>query len=593
MSHQIDTVFHQLNIRAERTPHLPAYWHRDSEQNWKSTTWDEVRNKVCNLARHLLRLGLIPGDRVALMMPTLPEWEYCQLAILAIGGVVVGMDAHDAPENIRHILDTVRPRALFLATRKQFEELKGLLPEAPVFVVTLESAGSSGVHSLLELLMTTADTAAAWPTVGPDHTASIIFTSGSTGQPKGIAYTHRQLCQAGAVILARFPGIQEGARLACWLPMSNLFQRIINLCAIMCGAQCYFVESPTEIIRRLPEIRPILFIGVPRFFEKLHAGIQAEVAKRPLLIRKLVQFAWGIGERFRKLQREGHAPGLPLAAAHALADRLVLRRLRDMMGPDLQFMVSGSAPMPPWLLDKLHGLGWLVLEAYGISECVVPIAINSPDAYRFGSVGRALPGNEVKLAEDGELLVRGAGVFTGYYGVTDIDTPLDTQAYLHTGDYARVDEAGYVWLTGRKSEIFKTSTGRRIAPTSVEASLKQLVYVEHAVLFGRNRPVSVALLCLNIDALPEARTAETLPTSLLESIGRDVATTCASLPAYQRPAGTLLTRRSFSITGGELTSNLKLRRNSIEDKYRADLDALYHALAQSTERSHCLVLEVP
>lgn len=592
MQARFDTVPHWLQARAEQAPDQPAYWRRSMAGGWTSVSWDEAISRVRALSAHLARLGLRPGDRVAMMMPTLPEWEYCQIAIQAIGGVVVGVDAHDAPENIRHILHTVRPRALFLATHKQFEELKGLLPEAPVVVVALESARSSGVLSLPELLAHAADADPSWPTVEPDQTATIIFTSGSTGQPKGIAYSHRQLCQAGAAILARFPGIREDARLACWLPMSNLFQRIINLCAIMSGAQSYFVESPAEIIHRLPEIHPALFIGVPRFYEKLYAGIQAEVAKRPPPVRHAVRLAWAIGERFQKARRAGNDPGPLLGAAHALAEHLVLRRLRGMMGQNLKFMVSGSAPMPPWLLEKLHGLGWLVLEAYGISECVVPIAINSPDAYRFGSVGKPLPGNQIRLAEDGELLVRGTGVFTGYCGTADIDSPLDAEAYLHTGDYARVDADGYVWLTGRKSEIFKTSTGRRVAPTPVEAALKQLAYVEHAVLFGRNRPVPVALLSLNTESLPDARTGEARRPSLLEAIGRDVAATCASLPASQRPAGVLLTRRGFSIAGGELTSNLKLRRGSIEDKYSADLDTLYLALARSTEHSHCLVLEV-
>jgi len=526
------------------------------------------------------------------MMPTLPAWEYCQLAVLSIGGVVVGIDAHDAPENIRHILQTVQPRCLFLATAAQIDFLRGLLQETPDIVVTLEPNSFPGALSLSDLLAVEAGIGIPLPMVEAGDRATIVFTSGSTGRPKGIAYTHGQLCLAGSEILSRFPSITEESRLACWLPMSNLFQRIINLCAIMRGAQCYFVESPAEIIRRLPEIRPALFIGVPRFYEKLYAGIQAEVAKHPLPVRQWVQLAWGIGERFRRAQREGSTPGPLLGAAHALAEHLVLRRLRGMLGPDLKFMVSGSAPMPSWLLEKLHGLGWLVLEAYGISECVVPIAINGPDAYRFGSVGRPLPGNEIRLAEDGELLVRGPGVFTGYYGGADSDTPLDADAYLHTGDYARVDEDGYVWLTGRKSEIFKTSTGRRIAPAPVEAGLKQLAYVEHAVLLGRNRPVPVALLCLNAEALPEARPAEQLPPSLLAAVGRDIAAACAALPAYQRPAGALLTRRGFSIAGGELTSNLKLRRGAIEDQYRADIDALYHALARSTEHSQCLVQEV-
>jgi len=540
----------------------------------------------------LIRLGVQSGDRVVLMMPTLPVWEYCQLAILGIGGVVVGIDAHDAPENIRHILQTVSPKALFLASAMQIDLLRELFQNTPDIIVTMEPGSYQGSVSFSNLLAVDSEVGLALPKVEAGNMATIIFTSGSTGQPKGIAYTHGQLCLAGEVILSRFPSITEESRLACWLPMSNLFQRIINLCAIMRGAQCYFVESPGDIISRLPEIRPALFIGVPRFFEKLYTGIQTKVANQPWISRQAVHLAWRIGERFHSLRREGGKPPLWLAAAHDLLDTLILRRLRGIMGSELQFMISGSAPMPTWLLEKMHGLGWLVLEAYGISECVVPIAINAPDAYRFGSVGRPLPGNEIRLAEDGELLVRGSGVFTGYYRGADIDTPLDAEAFLHTGDFARVDDDGFIWLTGRKSEVFKTSTGRRIAPAPIEAQLKQLAYVEHAVIFGRNRPMPVALLCINPDAFPDVPQASPFPVAVLQAISLDLASACAPLPAYQRPAGVLISRRGLSIIGGGLTSNLKLRRGAIEDQYRSDIEALYQALEDSTQRSRCLVLEV-
>jgi long-chain acyl-CoA synthetase len=588
LAHQPDTVPGRLTVRSELTPHQPAYWQRTPAGDWTPASWSEVQVRVQNLSLNLLRRGLQPGDRAVIMMQTSPEWETCHLAVLAMGGTVVGVDVHDAPENIRHVLHTVRPRVLFLASGACLDSLKTLLPAMPDLVVALHPAGKPGVEALQDLLTVAIDSDFPRPSVTPDHLASIVFTSGSTGQSKGIAYTHRQLCLAADAILARFPSIREDARLACWLPLSNLFQRIINLCAVMRGTPSYFVESPAEIAQRLPEIRPALFIGVPRFYEKLYAGIQAEVAKQPGPVRQLVRLARQTGERFRQAQRAGWPPSLPLSLGHALADAVVLRRLRRTMGPDLKFMVSGSAPMPPWLLEKLHGLGWLVLEAYGISECVVPIANNTFEAYRFGSVGRPLPENEIKLAEDGELLVRGPGVFNGYYGMPDIDTPLDASGYLHTGDYARMDEDGFLWLTGRKSEVFKTSTGRRIAPVPIESALKQLPYVEQAVVFGRNRAVPVVLLCLNACALPDSP----LPEPRLNTIAQDIAAACSSLPAYQRPAGALLTRRGFSIAAGELTSNLKLKRTVIEDGYSSEIDALYDQLAHSIDHSRCLIQEI-
>lgn len=592
MPTQAEHVNEWLSARAELTPHGEAYWQRTQAADWVSINWSEVHGHVRTLAAHLRRLGLRSGDRAVIMMPTLPEWEYCHLAVLALGGVVVGIDAHDSPENIRHILQIVQPRALFLATNDRLDMLKEMLTAAPDIIVSMDSPVPHGVSFLQDLLTAATDTDLPGSLVTPDHLATIIFTSGSTGQPKGIAYTHRQLYLAAEAILARFPSITQPARLACWLPLSNLFQRIINLCAIMRGTQCYFVESPGDIVKRLPEICPALLIGVPRFYEKLYVGIQAEVAKKSWLVRTAVHLAWGLGERFHGAKRAGRNPGLALSMAHNITDSLVLRRLRIMLGPDMKFMVSGSAPMSPWLLERLHGLGWLVLEAYGISECVVPIANNTLEAYRFGSVGRPLPENEIKFDQDGELLVRGPGVCTRYYQEADTDTTLDANGYLHTGDYARLDKDGYLWLTGRKSEIFKTSTGRRIAPVPLESAIKRLAYVEHAVLFGRNRPFPVVLLSMDARNLPGSLSETPLSDTLLQAIGRDVTAACIPLPSYQRPAGALVTLRLFSIASGELTGNLKLRRSVIEDKYTTEINALYEKLVHSSDHSRCVIQEI-
>lgn len=581
-----------LVARATQTPLGHAYSQRTRAGKWTVKNWGEVYAFVQTLSAHLTHLGLVAGDRAVIMMPTVPEWEYCHLGVLAIGGVVVGLDAHDAPENIRHILLTVKPRALFLATSEQLDLLKEMLPVLPPIVVTMEACTTPGVRSLQTLLEPPPSAVLPRSLVAADHMATIIFTSGSTGQPKGIAYTHRQLCLAVDAILTRFPTITENARLASWLPLSNLFQRIINLCALVRGTPSYFVESPGDIVKRLPEIRPALLIGVPRFYEKLYAGIQAEISTKSWLIRTTVGLAWRVGERFHALQRQGVTSPLTLKLVYALADHFVLQRLRAVAGADLKFMVSGSAPMPLWLLEKLHGMGWLVLEAYGISECVAPIANNTPDTYRFGSVGRPLPQNEIQFAEDGELLVRGPGVFGGYYESLGTSTTLDTHGYLHTGDFARQDEEGFIWLTGRKSEVFKTSTGRRIAPVPIESAIKWLRYVEHAVVFGRNRPFPIVLLNIDRLRLPGASHECPLSNEVRLSIGHDLIEVCATLPLYQRPAGALVTLRPFSIAKGELTGNLKLKRGAIEDKYANEINTLYKKLAHSPDHSQCLVQEV-
>ena len=579
--------------RAARSPRATAF-HRRIADRWVGETWESVLARVRRLSGHLIHLGLLPSDRVVIMMPTSIEWEVCHLAALAAGCLVVGVDAHDASDNIRHIVRTVAPRALFVARQEQRQTVAEHMTVPPLFSVINGPATEDGCHSLPDLLALPETALDSWPLAQTQDLATIIFTSGSTGQPKGVAYTHAQLCLACEAILERFGSVGEGTRFACWLPLSNLFQRIINLCGMIRGGESYFVDNPTQIIERLPEIRPTLFIGVPRFFEKLHTGIEDNLAKRPVWVRTGVSWARRVGHQFRQHERDGRRPSVLLSITHRLADRLFLSRIRGLMGPDLRFMVSGSAPLPVWLMEDFHALGWLVLEAYGTSENVVPIAINSPAAYRFGSVGHALPQNEVRLADDGELLVRGPGVFGGYYDSPTEESPLDADGFLHTGDYARRDADGFIWLAGRKSEVFKTSTGRRVAPVPIEARLKQLPYVDYAVVFGRDRPVPVALLCVNPTQLPGPPQPDApLPAGTLKRITDDLAAVCAGLSGHDRPAGVLVTRETLSITRGELTSNLKLRRAPIEARYLAHLEALYAELGRGRPQTDFAIREVP
>lgn len=581
-----DTVPEWLTLRSRLSAQDAAFWKRAGSGDWTARNWAEVHMIVRRLAAHLASLGLRKGDRVVIMMPTSPEWEYCHLAVLSIGGVLVAIDSHDARENLRHILATTEPQALLLQSAEDLEYLAKLLPTPPRLIATLDAPTGENVVHLGTLLVQAPPTQEATVPVSPDDVATIIFTSGSTGQPKGIAYTHGQICLAGKAILARFPSVSEGARLACWLPLSNLFQRIIDLCAIMRGTQVYFVDSPREIAKFVPEIRPEFFVGVPRFYEKLFAGIMEEIAKQPWPKKKFIQFAIAIGEQYRKRGRMGKTPSPYLRMTFKLCDKLVLSRIRAVMGPNLKFMVSGSAPIPFWLLERMHGLGWLVLEAYGISECIVPVANNTLDNFRFGTVGTPLPENEIKFAEDGELLIRGPGLFNGYIGDASGREAFEPDGFFHTGDYANLDAEGFLTLTGRKSEIFKTSTGRRIAPVPIEAAIKQLDYVEFAVVLGRNRPVPIAILVL------KPGTAETpIPPGFKATISADIETACSLVPPHQKPAGVIVTQRTLSIEGGELTSNLKLKRNAIEHKFEPHIEALYVALARSSNHSQCLVEE--
>jgi len=516
------------------------------------------------------------------------------MGVLAAGGIVVGLDPHDTDEHLDDIATRCGLSVLVLQDPQSLARFSDVVRHNLRIVISIAPQTAAGIHALADVAkLGERRQAEIEPTVQPDDPATIIFTSGTTGTPKGIRYSHRQVCLAAASILSAFDDIDERSRLACWLPLSNLFQRMINICAIARGAQTYYVDKPQDVMQHVTTIEPHVFIGVPRFYEKLYAGIRKRVDEGPAWRKVLIDWALREGDRHAAALRAGSPARLTLG--YRIAERLVLRRLRGVMGGNIQYLISGSAPMPNWLLERFHAMGLLILEAYGMSENIIPVAANRPGEFRFGTVGRPMSGSEIRLAEDGELMVRGPGVFSGYVGEGPENNPVDAQGYLASGDYATVDAEGFITLTGRKSEIFKTSTGRRIAPVPIEVRLKQLGYVEHAVIVGRNRPFPVAILSLDRAAL-QTQAAATEPDMRIadetrDRIGLNISETCATLPERDRPAGVLVTLKPFTIVGGELTGNLKLRRKPIEDKFATDLDALYAALAERQDHRGYVVRE--
>ncbi|MCM8594496.1 long-chain fatty acid--CoA ligase [Accumulibacter sp.] len=560
-----------LEARSELTPDEPALFYLAADGSWVGIHWRSYRDKVAAIANGLRERGLLPGERVGIMAPSCPEWDFVQLGTLAAGGVAVGLDPYARDEHLREIGRCCGFAALVVAHPSLLDRIGDGLRQRLRFVVCFDPAGRSDVVSLATLLAAS-PRAGQWNEAQPDAPATIVFTSGTTGEPRGIEYSHRQMCLACSSILSTFPQVAAGSRLACWLPLSNLFQRMINLCAIGRGAQTFYVGDPREIMRHVRDIAPDLFIGVPRFYEKLHAGIEEAIAAQPSWRQRLARWAWRVGDRHAAACRDRQGPAAIDRLQFALADRLVLQPMRAALGGKLSFMVSGSAPMPVWLLERFHALGLPVLEAYGVSENIIPVAINRPDCFRLGTVGQPAPGSEIRLADDGELLVRGPGVFAGYLGEDARPPTLDSDGYLATGDFARIDDDGFVTLIGRKSEVFKTSTGRRIAPSAIENRLQQVAQVEQAVVFGAGRPRPVALLVLTEAAWREGGG------SAFADVRRALATASNSLPAHERPAGFAFTAQALTIDGGELTANLKLRRHVIASRRSAAVQALYDDL---------------
>lgn len=555
------TLYQALVARAEATPQSPGQWRLDASGGWQPRTWSEMLTEVKAVASGLVRAGLRPDDRLGIFAATSPEWDVVQMAAFAAGAVVVGMDIHEHDERLARLVALAEVSFLVVDDATRLARLPGRDRFKAIFLINGEAAGA---HPL-SALRTGPEEALPAPT--PDAPALIVFTSGTTGEPKGIAYTHRQAMIACEAILDAFPELGEGGRLACWLPLANLFQRMINFCAILRGGQIYYVDNPRAIMAHVATIAPDVFIAVPRFYEKFFAGVQERLATRPAWQRRLFHAALALGRRRVALEQAGRSVPAWLRAALAAADPLLFAPVRAALGGRIRLLVSGSAPMPHWLLLDMAALGLPVYEAYGMSENIVPNCLNRPGAVRFGTVGRPLSPNRLKVAADQEIWVAGPGLFTGYLG--EPPAVRDEDGFIATGDYGRLDADGFVTLLGRKSELFKTSTGRRIAPGPIEAALKRIPGVEACMVVGANRPFLTALVWTQ----PETADA------LAARLPAEAAQVLAALPDWQRPAGFVLVPRLPSLAAGEITTNLKLRRREAEALHGEAVAALYKGLA--------------
>jgi long-chain acyl-CoA synthetase len=564
----------------------------DARQAWRPITWAEYAETVRGLSAALRINGLGAGDRVAILAPTSLEWEYVQLASLGVGANVIGVDPNYPDDQLTAVLADVAPNALFVWDEATLARVPEELDRGLKLLALLRDEGPrrSARGTPFESLCAggqAARASAPGPGALADSPAITVFSSGTTRNPKPIVYTHAQIVLAVDAILDAFPDIAEDCVLVCWLPLANLFQRTVNFCAIAKGATSYIVSDPRKVMDAVPIANPHLIIGVPRFFERLHAAVQARLSSSRFAVA-VADWAVGVGGRVAAAGRSGAAPRLAERLLLPIADRLVLRRVRAVFGSNLHYLVSGSAPMPLWLLNWFEAIRLPVFEAYGVSENIVPVAMNRPTLRRPGTVGKPLPPNEVKLAADGEILVRGPGVHRPITPATGSGSSGEANGgFWATGDYGVMDEAGFLRVTGRKSESFKDRGGRWIAPAEVEGRLRRIRYVEHAVLVQRDSGRLVAILNVDPSALlgredrgggnPSGSMPISLTPQIRERLSLDVEGALKDLPEYQKPSAVVVTAQTFSIGGGELTTNLKLRRNFVEARFQQAIRAAAQA----------------
>ena len=586
-----DTVPALLAQRVAATPDAVAYRCENSAGDWVPVTWRAFSADVMRLRRGLHAMGLRSGDRLALIAPVSIEWELLHHAALSMGVVVVGLDGHDLPQRIAdmarqaHVVAyaTSDPRTLSHLDEDQWQRARLLLAWGATPASHELSGGRPFItRAELEAQADQVETELPWPSSADE--ATVIFTSGTTGTPKGIAYRHAQMVLAVTAIAEAFQFVGPEGRLLCWLPLSNLFQRMVNLAGMRQGAGTYLLSDPRRVMTVVGRVSPDIFVGVPRFYEKLYQGIRDSIAAQPAMRRRIVKWAWGVGRRVSRYRLSGQPAPLGWALMHWAADRMVLSRVRQVMGNRLQCMVTGSAPTPRYLLEEFHALGWLLLEAYGMSENVMPMAMNRIDGFRFGSVGRPLPGNRIVIGPDGVIWVQGQGLFSGY--LHDGQAPAtDAEGLYATWDLGAWDEEGFLYLTGRAGDLIKTSVGRRIAPAGVESHLRRVPGVDDALLIGNGKKYVVALC-----SCPDLEPDELAIAAFRKALGAQL----TDVSAQEQPRGVVLLLKKFSIDTGELTSNLKVRRQFVESHYEALINQLYDAVdAASDNESQPVILISP
>jgi long-chain acyl-CoA synthetase len=591
-------------------------------QEWRKMTWAEADRIAREIAAGLIALGVGPGDSVGLLSQTRLEWVLCDVGIVLCGAVSVPIYPSSTAAQCEHIIVDAGAKVVIAEDAAQTGKLVPLLGrpgtvshlvqiERDAMPDTLDAASEVGAapNERLQSLDALRSAGRTWLSAGinaaqadgaqadslqaraavtPDSPFTIIYTSGTTGAPKGVVLTHGNLTCAIDSAISAFT-IRDDDEQYLLLPLAHVLGRELEWVAVRVGGRTWFSEGLSRIKENLVETRPTFLAGVPRIFEKMHAGVLSALAKAPPTRRRLFAWALALGKAVRGNARpatreshEGKTIGAWLRFQHALAERMVFRKLRARLGLDrCRFIISGGAPLAPEIAEMFHACGLLILEGYGLTETMAAACVNRPERFRFGTVGPAIDVVELKIAEDGEVLMRGPSVFRRYHNNPSATADaIDADGWFHSGDIGRLED-DFLRITDRKKDIIITAGGKNVAPQPIENAIKlQCPLLSQVVVYGDRRPYCVALCTLSeraVEQFGQFGSAQAIARSpaLLAAIQIDIDSVNARLAGFETIKRFAILPADFTEASGEMTPSLKVKRKVVVEKHRSVIDGLY------------------
>ncbi|HSU35382.1 MAG TPA: long-chain fatty acid--CoA ligase [Propionibacteriaceae bacterium] len=563
-------------------------------ERWVSLTWSQTKDKAFQLAAGLLALGVERENRVAIVSSTRIEWILADLAIMCAAGATTTVYPTTTPDDVAYILADSESKIVFAEDEVQVAKILDHLEDLPAITKVVQITGRVDhelVISWADLERLGAEHLAANPTavedaiagIQPDDLATLIYTSGTTGRPKGVRLVNDSWTYVGAAVEV-YDILYPDDLQYLWLPLSHAFGKVLIAAQLRIGFATAVDGRIDKIVENLAEVHPTFMAGAPRIFEKVRARVMTTAAHGPKA--KIFAWAFGVGRKVSPLRLAGQEPKGLLKVQYALADKLVFSKIKARMGGNIRFFVSGSAALNRDVQEWFHAAGLLVLEGYGLTETSAFTCVNNPRTTRFGTVGPPLPGSEVKIAEDGEILVKGPSVMQGYHNEPEGVTGSFVDGWFATGDIGELDDHGYLRITDRKKDLIKTSGGKYIAPQKIEGVIKAVCpYISQVMVHGEGRRYVSALITLDPEAI-EGWASEQGKTGASASELAGSSEVREMLEGYIAAANEKLERwetikrfeilpAEFTVEEGEVTPSLKVRRRVVETKYSDRLDAMY------------------